>query len=195
MSYADLAPLPRDFYRGDTIEVAKRLLGKVLVHRTADGVVAGRIVETEAYLRNDPACHAWRGKTKRNAAMFAECGRAYVYFTYGMHFCFNVVTGPEGVGEAVLIRALEPLEGIDIMVRNRGMSDTKNLTNGPAKLTEAMGIDRRQDGVDLTGNTLFIVDDGYKPERIVTATRIGIRAAADKPWRFYLANSEYVSKK
>jgi len=195
MSYAELTPIPRHFYDGCTIEVAKALLGKVLVHRTSEGIIAGRIVETEAYLSNDPACHACRGKTKRNAAMFARGGHAYVYFTYGMHFCFNVVTGPEGVGEAVLVRAVEPLQGIDIMVRKRATEDIRNLTNGPAKLTEAFGIDRRHNGLDLTASELFIADDGYEPEEIISTTRVGIRAAADKPWRFYIADNEYVSKK
>lgn len=187
-------PLPRGFYVGDTIEVAKRLLGKVLVHRTERGIIAGRIVETEAYLRDDPACHASKGMTRRNAVMFGPPGHAYIYFTYGMHFCFNAVTAPEGVGEAVLVRAVEPLAGIELMKANRRTDRLTNLANGPGKLCQAFGLDRRHNGLDLTSSELIIVDDGWTPEEITTTTRIGIRAAADKPWRFYVTGSRFASR-
>ena len=188
-------PLPREFYLQPTVEAARALLGKVLVHRTNAGVIAGRIVEAEAYLRDDPACHASRGMSRRNAAMFGEPGHAYVYFTYGMHFCFNAVTAPEGVGEAVLIRAAEPLEGIEVMKANRRNGEVTQLASGPGKLCQAFGLDRQHNGLDLTSGELIIADDGCVPQEIVTSTRIGIRVAADKPWRFYIAGNPHVSRR
>ena len=195
MIVSDKNPLPREFYLQNTIEAAKSLLGKLLVRRTEDGVIAGRIVETEAYLRDDPACHASRGMTRRNSVMFGEPGHAYVYFTYGMHFCFNAVTAPEGVGEAVLVRAVEPVEGIEAMKLNRGTDELTNLTSGPAKLCQAFGLDRWHNGLNLTSGELVIADDGWTPSEIMISTRIGINLAADKPWRFYIAGNPYVSKK
>lgn len=189
------APLPRSFYLQDTVAVARGLLGKVLVHHADDGVIAGRIVEAEAYLRDDPACHASRGMTRRNAVMFGEPGRAYIYFTYGMYFCFNAVTAPEGTGEAVLVRAVEPLEGIELMMRNRGADKLTSLASGPGKLCRAFGLDRRHNGLDLTNGELVIADDGWRPGEIATASRVGIRLAADKPWRFYLAENPHVSRR
>jgi DNA-3-methyladenine glycosylase len=189
-------PIPRSFYLQDTVDAARSLLGKLLVHRTEDGIVVGRIVETEAYLRDDPACHASRRMTPRNAVMFGEPGHAYIYFTYGMHHCFNVVTAPEGIGEAVLIRAVEPAEGIDLMEMRRGTDKLTNLTSGPGKLCQAFGLDRRQNGLDLVASALMIMDDGSAPpSEIVTTTRIGIRQGVDKPWRFYTAGNLHVSKK
>ena len=187
--------LPREFYLQPTLEVARCLLGKVIIHRTRRGILSGRIVETEAYTRNDPACHACNGMTKRNAMMFGEPGHAYVYFTYGMYHCFNAVTAPEGVGEAVLVRAVEPLEGVEIMEENRGTDVLTNLCSGPGKFCMAFGLDRRHNGLDLTGRDLAIVDDGFLPGKIVTTTRIGIRQGADLPWRFYLAHNRHVSRK
>ncbi|MHB0912011.1 MAG: DNA-3-methyladenine glycosylase [Armatimonadota bacterium] len=187
-------PLPREFYLQGTLEVARALLGKVLVHETEVGLLAGRIVETEAYLADDPACHASRGMTRRNASMFGEPGHAYVYFTYGMYHCMNVVTAPEGVGEAVLIRAVEPVSGIEAMAANRGTEKLLNLTSGPGKLCMAFGLTREHDGLDLTRGDLTVVDDGTPPGEIVTATRIGIRLGADSPWRFYTAGNSHVSK-
>lgn len=194
MTWCDLKPLPREFYLQPTIEAAPALLGKVLVHCTGEGIIAGRIVETEAYLCDDPACHASRGMTRRNAAMFGEPGHAYVYFTYGMYFCLNAVTARKGVGEAVLIRAVEPLDGIEIMKRNRGVEEMTNLASGPGKLCQAFGLDLSHNGLDLTHGELIIVDDGFVPGEIATAARIGIRLAADKPWRFYLAANPHVSR-
>jgi len=195
MTYADRRPLPQEFYLQNTIEAARSILGKVLVHRTPEGVIAGRIVEAEAYTSDDPSCHACRGMTKRNAQMFGPPGHAYVYFTYGMYFCLNAVTAPEGTGEAVLIRAAEPLEGIELMEKNRGTDVLTNLASGPGKLCQAFGLDKRQNGLDLTGSDLTIVDDGFVPGEIVTATRIGIRLATDRPWRFYLAGNPHVSRR
>lgn len=195
MTYADCQPLPREFYLRDTIEAARSILGKVIVRRTPEGIIAGRIVEAEAYTSNDPSCHACKAMTKRNAQMFGPPGHAYVYFTYGMYFCLNAVTGPEGVGEAVLIRAAEPLDGIELMERNRGTDVLTNLASGPGKLCQAFGLDRLQNGLDLTGSDLTIVDDGFLPGEIVTATRIGIRLATDRPWRFYLKGNPHVSRR
>ena len=191
--------LPRSFYLRPTIAVAKDLLGKYLVRHVKDKMLVGMIVETEAYIgKNDPASHAYRGKTKRNAVMFGEGGHLYVYFTYGMHFCANVVTDIEGVGSAVLLRAVEPVEGYDIMSKMRklkGNSPQSNLTNGPAKLCEAFGINGTHNGTDLLGNSIFITK-GEKIRRsdIVPAVRIGIRNGADKLWRFYLKGNPFVSK-
>ncbi|MHB0999569.1 MAG: DNA-3-methyladenine glycosylase [Armatimonadota bacterium] len=188
-------PLPREFYLQDTVDAARALLGKVLVHRTDRGVIAGRIVETEAYTSDDPACHASRGMTKRNSTMFGEPGHAYVYLTYGMYHCFNAVTAPEGLGEAVLIRAVEPLEGIDIMSENRGTDKLTNLASGPGKLCMAFGLDRSHDGHDLVDGNLRILDGDVPDTEIVSATRIGISLATDRLWRFYIAGNPHVSKK
>lgn len=183
-----------------TETAARNLLGAVLWHATPAGVTAGRIVETEAYLFHDPACHASRGKTMRNAAMFGPPGHAYVYLIYGMHHCFNVVTAPEGKGEAVLVRALEPLEGLDLMARRRGQDRFNKLCNGPGKLAAALGLTRQQDGFPLHRGTLRIQSPqgypGWKASRLaslVTTTRIGISQAADWPLRFYLGDSDCVS--
>ncbi len=187
--------LPREFYLQPTIEVAKALLGKVLFHRHERGIISGRIVETEAYLCDDPACHSSRGMTARNETMFGEPGRAYVYFIYGMYHCFNTVTGPVGVGEGVLVRALEPLDGLELMKENRGTHALANLTSGPGKLCQALGLDLLHKGLDLTGSELVIVDDGMQVAEIVEAPRVGITLAADKQWRFYIRGNRFVSRK
>jgi DNA-3-methyladenine glycosylase len=188
--------LGREFYLRDTIEAARAALGKILVHVTPEGMISGRIVETEAYLRDDPACHACRGMTARNAAMFGEPGHAYVYFTYGNHYCLNFVTQPAGVAEAILIRALQPLEGIDLMRQNRGMDRLENLCSGPGKLAQALGIDLSLNGEDLLGDKLYVLDDRLDPREIIARPRVGIREAADKLWRFYPAQyAPWVSKR
>ena len=191
--------LPEDFYAQDTITVARQLLGKCLVHQTPEGMLSGRIVETEAYLYGaDPACHAHRGLTKRNAVMFGPPGRAYIYFIYGMYYMFNVVTAPRSVGEAVLIRALEPVAGLDLMRQRRGTDNPLRLCSGPGKLVVALGLTRTFNGHDLRIPPLFIAPPPHgippRPEDILTSRRIGINAGADLPLRFYLRNCPYISR-
>ncbi|GLQ51976.1 DNA-3-methyladenine glycosylase [Dyella flava] len=189
-------PLPRSFYRRDPLVLAPELLNKVL--RCHDGR-AGRIVEVEAYRgADDPAAHSYRGKTPRNAVMFGPAGHMYVYFTYGMHWCSNVVCGTEGEGDAVLIRALQPITGLDLMYAARPLAkNDRQLCNGPACLTQAMSITKLQDGVDLVaGETYALVDDGMPPpDRPVQTTRIGISKAAEYPWRWYVGDNAYISRK
>jgi DNA-3-methyladenine glycosylase len=183
------------FYNKKTEVVAKKLLGKYLFLKKNDSIISGMIVETEAYLHDDPASHSFKGLTERNKPMFGAPGHAYVYFIYGAHFCFNVVTGPAGFGEAVLIRALEPLTGIEKMQKNRGTKDLKNLTNGPAKLAEAFGIDKKLNGSSLINGPLRIYDVKIKEPEIVKTTRIGISKAQGRLLRFYIKDNPFVSKK
>lgn len=179
--------------------MARALLGRLLVHEVRGRRVSGRIVEVEAYRgADDPASHAYRGPTPRNRVMFAEAGHAYVYFTYGMHHCLNVVTGPTGEASAVLIRALEPVEGIDRMLKRRGLAGEEafaRLARGPGCVAQALGLDRRHDGLDLTRAPLWI--DARPLEcsehRLVRGPRIGIRLATDRPWRFFLEGHPCVS--
>jgi DNA-3-methyladenine glycosylase len=193
-------PLTREFYLQETLVVARMLIGTILSFETEEGVLSGRIVETEAYLKDDPACHAFRGPTPRNAAMFGPPGHAYVYFTYGMHFCFNAVTAPAGVGEAVLIRAIEPLQGVETMRRRRQVPPDapaargRHLARGPGRLTQALGIGREQNGVDLTQGRLVILPGEGPPEAIIATPRVGIRQAADRPWRFLIPGHPCVSQ-
>ena len=186
--------LPRTFYARDTVTVAKELLGSILVHDAADGLTAGRIVETEAYIQGDPACHASRGTTPRNRIMFGPPGYAYVYFIYGMYYCFNAVSAPVGVGEAVLVRALEPLEGIHLMRLRHGRDRLYELCSGPARLVQAMGITREHNGADLTRGPLHI-RSGAARGGIRVTTRVGIREGADLPLRFYLEDCPFISRK
>lgn len=191
----ELPPLPVSFYLQDTVAAARQLLGCILVRRAPEGVTAGRIVEAEAYLRDDPACHAHRGETPRCRVMFGPPGHAYVYFTYGMHWCFNAVMQPAGIAEAILVRALDPLVGLDLMRRRRGIEDLRLLASGPARLTQAMGIDRDQNGVPLDSHALAILGPGPIPAQITTTTRVGINVAVDQPWRFYDPSSASVSRR
>lgn len=186
------------FFKGSTEEIAKRLLGKILVRIFNGKILAGKIVETEAYLdMNDLASHSAVGLTERNKVMFGEAGLAYVYFTYGMHYCFNVVTGEEGKGSAVLIRALEPIEGLELMKKFRNINDVANLTNGPAKLCQAFKIDKKLNGVDLKNSSEIFIAEPIHNENfeILTTTRIGIKKSKDLPLRFYIKENKFVSKK
>jgi len=189
--------LPHAFYARPTLEVARDLIGKKLYRQTQEGVTAGIIVETEAYVAAiDPAAHGFRGKTPRNAVMFGPSGRAYVYFTYGMHFCLNVVTEEDGVAAAVLLRALEPTVGLPLMRARRGERITdRDLARGPGRLCAAMALTVADNGQDLQGDALWITETPeFPPDAPVVATpRIGISQAADWPWRFVLAGSRWVS--
>ncbi len=211
------APLPREFYLQETLSVARALLNCVLVHNSPEGLTAGRIAETEAYVQDDPASHAFRGRTPRTATMFGPPGHAYIYLTYGMHFCFNAVTAPEGIAEAVLIRALEPLRGRELMRRRRSLLEREPdenstpdadreriregrfLCGGPGRLCQAMGLNRALNGHDLTRDTVLWIAASRvgppDPDSIVTTPRIGISQGVDSPWRFYLRGDPYISRK
>lgn len=189
-------PLPRIFYDRSTLIVARELLGKHLVRILGGEALIGRIVEVEAYGgSDDPASHAHRGVTERNRVMFGRPGVAYVYFSYGNHHCLNVVTESEGVPGAVLIRALEPLRGIEVMKRSRGVNDPLLLTSGPGRLTKAMKITLEQNGLDLTlGRELYAAEPRTRaPFEVSSSGRVGVRDGSDKPWRFYVKDNPHVS--
>ncbi len=198
---------------------ARQLLGAILVHRTPEGTTSGIIVETEAYCETDPASHTFKGKTQRNQIMFERAGHAYVYFTYGIHWCVNVVTGPAGRGEAALIRALQPLTGLPLMARRRCLElpgdgtarllrraaeeptlqkTLTSLCSGPARLTQAMGLGQRVYGTDLLrargAFRLRAPEIVLSDRHIVASPRIGIRRATRKHWRFHIAGNPYVSR-
>ncbi len=195
--------LREPFYRRPTLDLAQALLGTFLVHHTAEGTTIGRIVETEAYLHDDPACHASRGLTERTRVIFGKAGHAYIYFIYGKYFCFNVVSGQEGCGEAVLIRALEPVAGISLMQQRRGTEGIKDLCSGPAKLVIAMGIEKSYNGLDLGSEQMHILAANSLPESfpvvvqqtITTTTRIGISKGQELAYRYYLSGNPFISKK
>jgi DNA-3-methyladenine glycosylase len=197
------SPLPRSFYLDPTTQVARSLLGHYLVRNTEHGLCGGTIVETEAYLTDDPACHAYVRETPRNRSMWGEPGMAYVYRIYGSYMCFNAVCQTKGVAEAVLVRAVEPIFGTEVMRHYRNVSRDIDLTSGPSKLCVAMDIDLKLDGVDICDATspLFIAHNTHVEETCrdlaptVTTTRIGITRAVDWPLRFYLDGSRYVSKR
>ncbi|MDW8800609.1 DNA-3-methyladenine glycosylase [Clostridium sp. A1-XYC3] len=200
--------LDRDFYNRDTGIVAKELLGKILVHEFNGQRISGKIVETEAYLGvTDKAAHSYGGrKTPRVEVMYGKPGVSYVFIIYGMYYCFNVVTREEGTPQAVLVRGLEPLEGIELMAENRfkksydelTKTQIKNLTNGPGKLCNALLINKEQNGEDLCGSRLYIEEGEKEDFSIVTSKRIGIdyaEEAKDFPLRFYVQDNKYVSVK
>jgi len=192
--------LTRDFYARDTLTVARALLGQRLVRAWRGQRLAGRIVEVEAYVgQEDEACHASCGRTTRNAVMFGPPGHAYVYFVYGMHHCFNVVTEPDGFAAAVLVRALEPLEGIEAMAANRKGRRGVELTNGPAKLCYALDVDRSLNGADLVLGQQIWLERGQAVDGtlVETGPRVGVRGderARTVPWRLWIRNCPYVSQ-
>ena len=196
-------PISRSFFEPSAKIVAPRLLGLWLIRQTPEGICGGVIVETEAYLSDDPACHSFRGETVRNRSMFGPPGRAYVYFIYGNHWCVNAVCSPAGRAEAALIRAIEPTVGGDLMRARRPVSNLHELTNGPAKLCAALDIDRKLDGIDLCDarSPLFIArnPESRKVRKdsgpVITTTRIGISRAAHLPLRFYLGRSPFISRR
>ncbi len=197
-----MPPLPRSFYLTDTVAVARELLGQVLVHESGEGRTAGVIVETEAYRgRTDAACHSCKLDAPRpghrTEVMFRAGGCAYVYLIYGMYCCFNVVTGPEGVAEAVLIRALEPIEGLGVMRTRRGVEGERQLCSGPGKLCQALGITRGENGLDLTSGPLRILRGKSVPDSEIAVTpRINVDyAGADAllPYRFIVKDSHFLS--
>ncbi len=190
-------PLPREFYLRDPAMVARELIGKRLIRETSAGLCGGRIVEVEAYLsRRDPACHASRGMTNRNAAMFGPPGHAYVYMIHS-RWCLNAVTEPAGVPSAILIRAIEPLEGVELMHQRRRTDIVRDLARGPARLCEALAIDRTYNGWDLTaGRELWVADDpdgSARGARVARSARIGISSAQRRLLRFFDADSRFVS--
>lgn len=197
----ELSELFTDRFYGEcnTEEVARKLLGHYLCRHSAEGLVSGIIVETEAYLsENDDACHASRGIGKRNAVMFGPPGKAYVYLIYGCYFCFNVVTGPEGTGEAVLVRAVEPVEGRFLMQRRRGQPTSRSsLADGPGKLCQAFAIDQSFNGHDLQEKPLYLSENRAVNDdmEIIATPRIGVTLAAEKPLRFIIRGNKYLSRR
>ena len=189
------------FFRQDTVELARKLLGCLLIHRTPDGTAGGMIVEAEAYVGAiDKACHAYRNRSGRTEIMYHDGGYAYVYLIYGMHYCFNAVTGPEGEGNAVLIRALEPVIGLDLMQQRRNTKNVRHLCSGPGKVCQALGITKNEYGLDLCAadSPLRLIRYRYIPDAQIVATpRINVayaEEAAAWPWRFYVKDNLYVSK-
>lgn len=187
--------LQRQFYLQPTLLVAEQLIGKVLLSKVDGLVAAGVIVETEAYTLNDPANHSFRGKTQRNKTMFGDAGFAYVYRVH-THHCLNIVTEPQDVPCAVLIRALEPAEGVEVMRMRRGVDDVRLLASGPGRLTQALGITLEHDGVDVTQSSspLVVLDVGLDPRPIVRTPRIGVSAAKELLYRFCAADSCFLSR-
>ena len=191
-----IVKLKRPFYNRPTLEVAVDLLGKILIYIFNGKKLGGRLVELEAYIgQDDPACHASNGKTPRNEIMYGKAGFLYVYFTYGNHYMLNIVTERAGFPAAVLIRGMEPIYGIETMMKNRGVEKITDISNGPGKLAKALGITTKQKGLDFTGNIITVVDDKKQPGDIWCSSRIGIGDnGANKLWRFYIKGNPHVSK-
>ncbi|MBL0174393.1 MAG: DNA-3-methyladenine glycosylase [Ignavibacteria bacterium] len=189
-------PLPVSFYRRPTLTVARELLGKIFERCVGNDVLIGRITEVEAYHEDgDEASHSFRGRTPRNAVMYRPGGCLYVYFTYGMHYCMNVVTEGPGVGAAVLIRAIEPLAGIDVMRRHRGVERLRDIASGPGKCCQAFAVGRAEDGASLRSPALRIVDAEEIPDsEILLSRRIGIRKSVELEWRMSVRGSGFVSR-
>jgi len=195
--------LSKSFYYRDLLTVAKELLGKVMVKKNPKNLLTVRIVEVEAYNGDiDKAAHSYGGKTERNRVMFNEGGYFYVYLSYGVHHCCNIVTGFKDKGTAVLIRAAEPLNGLDVMIKNRFGRKLKNdkeiinLTSGPGKVCKALGINRNHSGIDLTGDKIFLIDQSkFKASEIGISKRIGITKSTNYPWRFYIKENKFLSRK
>ena len=194
LGHRDYPPLDRVELPVDTAALARTLIGKVVVRALPEGILSGRIVETEAYVIGDAAGHGYRGMTERNRSLFLERGHAYVYLAYGISMMLNVSSEAQGIGTGVLIRALEPLEGIDVMRRNRGIERLRDLARGPGRLAQALRIDRSLDGLDLCRpGPLWLTGDDFEPGDIGQGTRIGITKDADRLLRFYLRGSPFVS--
>jgi len=189
--------LPRSWYERPLLEVARDSIGKLFIYNSPQGQIITKIVEVEAYhMIGDPACHAHRGKTSRNYVMFGEGGHLYVYFIYGMYYCMNIVVEKEGVAAAVLIRALEPISGLELIRKNRPNKKDRELLNGPGKVCSGLGITKKHNGLDLTSEIIFLAESKniLNNQEIISTTRIGISQAKDLPWRFYEKNSIWVSK-
>jgi DNA-3-methyladenine glycosylase len=189
--------LPRSFFARPSTVVAPELLGRVLVRVLPDGTrLAARLVEVEAYEQGDPASHSYPGRpTRRTEVMFGAPGRLYVYFTYGMHFCSNVVTGPDGYGSAVLLRAAEPLDGLEAMAANRGTDRLRLLCSGPARLTQALAIRRDDNGADLVKDPglFLLVGSPVSARAVARSTRVGVNVGVERRWRFFEQGSAFVS--
>jgi len=189
--------LPRSFFQAETPEVARQLLGKRLVRVVDETTLSGILVEVEAYRGNDdPASHAYGGKTARNKVMFGEPGHSYIYLAYGLNECLNVTTEPVGIPGAVLIRALEPSEGLDIMMKNRGTREVTNLTSGPGKLTQALRINRGLNGEDMVNSDRLYLTEGRKVNAgsVGESGRIGVSRGEERRWRFFVVGNPFVSR-
>ncbi|MEN8194242.1 MAG: DNA-3-methyladenine glycosylase [Bacteroidota bacterium] len=201
INFQNLPKLDQGFYLKDAVEVAKNLLGKIIVRQYNNKLLAGTIVEVEAYDESEEASHSFNGLSRRNEVMFQKGGLLYVYLIYGIHYCCNVVTGNAGHGAAVLIRAVEPLNNLNLLAKNRfnktsySEKEKLNLTNGPAKLCKAFHINLADNGEKLDGNNIYLLDaPRLKDENIVQTTRIGITQAKELLWRFYIKGNRFVSK-
>jgi DNA-3-methyladenine glycosylase len=190
-----LIPISRRFYARHPTVVARQLLGKILVRRIGRKAITGRIVETEAYSSDDPASHAYRGRTENNRALFGEVGRAYIYLTHGLHYCLNVVAKSGKPAGGVLIRAIEPLQGIGLMMEFRPGSSARNLARGPGNLTRTLNINKDLYGKDLTKRgELYIADEGSENLKVAKTKRIGVTSAREKRWRYIIRDNPFVSK-